>query len=83
MYTIGKTLVFLYLAQPGNRIAPYLYCNILAPLFAENEGEIDAFLGSLSGRASTHARGGLWWVWDQLRRVLGVSTPSRCCCCCC
>ncbi|RSH87874.1 uncharacterized protein EHS24_000392 [Apiotrichum porosum] len=72
-YTICKTLVFLYLAQPGNRLGPYLYCNGLAPLFAENEGEIDAFLGSLSGRATNGARGGLWWIWDQARRALGLS----------
>jgi hypothetical protein len=65
--------VFLYLASPSTSGTPYVYNTLLAPTFAEHEREIDAFLANLRGRAGTGARGGLGWLWDTIRKALGVS----------
>jgi len=72
MYTITKTLVFLYLASPNNSGTPYVYNTVLAPLFAEHEPAIDSFLANIRGRAGDHARGSIGWVWDTIRKALGV-----------
>lgn len=74
LYTLTKTVIFLYLASPATGGTPYVYNAVLAPLFAEHEPEIDAFLTSLRGRAGSGARGGLGWIWETVRKALGVST---------
>lgn len=72
LYTICKTLVFLYLAL-GSRGTPYVYNTILAPLFAEHEPAIDEFIAGIRGQAGSQARGTFGWLYDFIRRQLGVS----------
>ncbi|KAL1413191.1 hypothetical protein Q8F55_000942 [Vanrija albida] len=72
-YTIIKTLVFLYLTLPSPRAAPYVYNTILAPLFAEHEPAIDAFLGDIRAKTTGAAGGTLGWLWETVRKALGLT----------
>ncbi|BEI90987.1 uncharacterized protein CcaverHIS019_0310570 [Cutaneotrichosporon cavernicola] len=69
-YTLIKTAVFLYLAISSTG-TPYMYNAFLAPLFAEHEPMIDEFIGSIRGQAGAHARGGVGWVYERVRAMLG------------
>lgn len=75
-YTLCKTFVFLYLAL-GSRGTPYVYNTILAPLFHEHEPAIDEFIAGVRGQAGSHARGTFGWLYDFIRRQLGVSRRGQ------
>lgn len=67
--------MFLYLAISATG-TPYVYNSFLAPMFAEHEPVIDEFIGGVRGQAGAHARGGLGWVFERIRAMLGVSCPG-------
>lgn len=50
----------------------YIYRTHLAPLFSEHERDIDSFLASLRGRATTALAGGIGWLWEKIRAQLNV-----------
>jgi hypothetical protein len=54
-----------------------VYNNFLAPLFAEHEPAIDEFIGGVRGQAGAHARGGLGWLYERIRTMLGVSSKIQ------
>ncbi|WOO76874.1 HVA22-like protein h [Vanrija pseudolonga] len=72
-YTIIKTLVFLYLTLPSTYAAPYVYRTFLAPLFAEHEPAIDAFLGDIRAKTTGAAGGTVGWLWETVRKALGLT----------
>ncbi|RXK36065.1 hypothetical protein M231_06659 [Tremella mesenterica] len=76
-YNIIKTTIFVGLALPSSGGAAYIYHTHLAPFFHQYEGDVDAFLASLKGRASTALTEGLGWVWERAKEQLNGALPPQ------
>ncbi|ORY34913.1 TB2/DP1, HVA22 family-domain-containing protein [Naematelia encephala] len=76
-YNLIKTAVFLYLSLPQSEGSSYIYQRHLAPLFEEHEADIDAFLASLRGRATTALAGGVGWAWEKAKQQLNITIPDQ------
>jgi len=55
----------------------YIYRTQLAPIFEEHEPDVDAFLQSLSGRATVALSNGAAWLWEKFRQQIGVSLRNE------
>lgn len=63
--------MFAYFAS--GRGVDYIYHMVLEPMFKEHEPAIDSFIANLKSRAGEGAKGGIGWVWEYVRNLLGVS----------
>lgn len=73
-YSLVKTIILLAMSLPQTEASTYVYRNHLAPLFAQNEGDIDVFLAGLRGQAADVISGGAVWLWGKIREQLAVSS---------
>lgn len=68
--------MFAYFAS-GRGIA-YVYHTLLEPAFKEHEPAIDRFLANIKSSAGQGAKGGIGWIWEYVRNLLGVSVLVAC-----
>ncbi|KAK1923756.1 hypothetical protein DB88DRAFT_528843 [Papiliotrema laurentii] len=76
-YSVFRFFVFLYLSIPQTEGAVYIFDNYIGPTFHEHEKDIDAFVASFRGRATTALTNGLGWIWDTIRTQLTGAVPAN------